>query len=330
MLYAYIKQLQRQCAQWCYIHLVVSVYSFLILVNWGIPFCPMSFVGNFVFSPVLALFLFLSTMLFFTEICFVPNSYIVWLLELVSTIWIKILKSFSSNALLIPCAQPSSILIATVACGTFIVIMLHSSYLKKNVYLCTMLIGSFLLTHQQNVETRIEQLPCANGTLHIVKTDNKLIIIDPGCLGRYISAPSFVQYTLIPHIIQTYGTNTIDHLILLQPGKLTFDATDTILQKAFIKHLYIPYWQGTLSKSGLRSFMHMKEHAIESGTTIHRLGQHEICLIKNQYTDLSIKPIQHDIKKTSIRFGVFCVGNIIDKQPVTFYPAKYNPKNKTI
>ncbi len=310
--------------KWIYVQLVISIYSFLILVSWGIPFCPMSFVGNLVFGPVLTLFLGLSTLLFFTEICFIPNGYIASLLDIVSNCWLWVLSYCSLQHLQIPCARPSILVMCTLFCAAFIVILLRTSYIKKNVYLCVMLVASFLLAGQHPINDEIEQLPCANGNLHIIKTAENLIIVDPGCLGRYISAPSFVQFTLMPHLIQKYGTNIIDHLILLQPGKLTFDAVQTIAQKGSIKHLYIPLWQGQLSKSGLISFMRMKEQVEQQGTAIHRLGNHEITLIKNKRTNLSIKPVQEEIKKTSITFEAFCVGNTIDKQPVKFYPSKYS------
>ncbi len=324
MLKKTIERLYEKLTKWIYIHLVISIYSFLILVCWGIPFCPMSFVGNLIFGPVLTLFLGLSTLLFFTELCFIPNGYIALLLDIISHSWLWTLNYYSLQHLQIPCARPSIMVMSTLFCAAFIVILLRASYIKKNVYLCLMLISSFWLAGQHPITDEIEHLPCANGNLHIVKTADHLIVVDPGCLGRYISAPSFVQFTLMPHLVQKYGTYTIDHLILLQPGKLTFDAVQAIVQKGSIKHLYIPLWQGQLSKSGLISFMRMKEQAEQQSTVIHRLNNHEITLIKNKRTNLSIKPVQEEIKKTSINFKAFCVGNTIDKQSVTFYPSKYS------
>lgn len=315
--------LSKKIERYTYIHLVVSLYSFLILVCWGIPFCPMSFVGNLIFGPILTLFLGISTLLFFTEICLIPNSYLVQLLELVSNAWLWILHSVPLQRLHIPCAQPSHIVMATLFLAGVIIVIMRTSYIKKSLYICLMLISSFILTDKQTVRHKIENLPCAHGALHIIKTSGQLIIVDPGCLGRYISAPSFVQYNLMPHLVNKYGTNTIDHLILLQPGKLTFDATQAIMQKGFIKHVYIPYWHGALSKSGLCAYMRMKELAELHETKVHRLGNHEITLLKNNITDLAIYPTQQEIKKSTITFQAFCVGNIIDKQHVTFYPAKY-------
>lgn len=322
-----IANLKRNFHRGCYVHLVVSTFSFLILVYWGIPFCLLGFIGNVIFNPVLALFLCLSTVLFFTEICLIPNSYIIYALDTLNRAWLYVMSLSTNLDLEIPCAQPSTITMGTIACGVIVVMLAQTTYAKKNLYLIAIITGGFMLSQNQVTEFCTQNLPCAKEAIHIIKQNNKLIIIDPGCLGRYLSAPSFVQYTLVPHIIQKFGTHTIEHLVLLKPGKLTFDAVLMLMQRATVKHIYIPHWQGTLSKSGLYSFMRMKEKAAFCNTRLHRLNKHDLIILHDTHGTVTIKSLQTQIQKGPIQFNAFCICHTIDKQSVTFYPSQYKPAN---
>ena len=70
----------------------------------------------------------------------------------------------------------------------------------------------------------IDSLACNKGTVTIIASSNQLIVIDPGVIGRRLSAPSWCEYTLMPHLVKKYGTTVIDQLIILQPNKIIFDA----------------------------------------------------------------------------------------------------------
>jgi hypothetical protein len=205
--------------------------------------------------------------------------------------------------------------------------LLHITHARKNALLIALLIGGFTFSQQHVVDYYNEELPCAKETLHIIKHADTLVVIDPGCLGRSLSAVSFVQYTLIPHIIQTFGTHTIDHLILLKPGKLTFDAVLALMERAKVKHIYIPVWQGSLSKSGLYTFMRIKEKAALSGTALHRLNKQELTIIHDAKATIRIKNLQSQLQKGPIQFNAFCICHTIDKQSVTLYPSQYKPSN---
>lgn len=323
----HIAHITRNFHRWCYVHLVVSTFSFLILVCWGIPFCMLGFIGNIIFNPVLALFLCLSTVLFFTEVCLIPNGPIIYALDTLSNLWLYALSLSTNLALEVPCAQPSAVTMGAIACGVIVVMLAQTTYAKKNLYLIAILTGGFMLSQQQVTEICSHDLPCAKESLRIIKQNNKLIIIDPGCLGRYLSAPSFVQYTLIPHIIQKFGTHTIEHLVLLKPGKLTFDAVLMLMQRAKVNHMYIPLWNGTLSKSGLYSFMRLKEKAATCNTELHRLNKSELTLLHDTHGTITLKPLHMQMQKGPIQFNAFCICHTIDKQSVTFYPSQYKQAN---
>ena len=96
-----------------------------------------------------------------------------------------------------------------------------------------------------HLNPQVEQIPCHNGSLTIIAHNNSLTIVDPGFLGQRISAPTWVEYTLIPLLLKKYGHTTIAHLIILQPTIITFEALDALSNHAIIETLYIPSWQGT-------------------------------------------------------------------------------------
>jgi hypothetical protein len=309
--------------RWCYVHLTVSMFSFIILVCWGIPFSLLGFLGNAIFNPVLALFLGLSSLLFFTELLYIPNTYIAYALDMLSRAWLYALTLHTNLNVEIPCAQPSVLTLATLICGTAVIMLLRITYFRKNILLVALLCCGLLVSQREVATYCTDELPCGKETMHIIKHNEQLIVIDPGCLGRSLSAISYAQHTLIPHIIQHYGTHTIDHLIILKPGKLCFDAVLALLQRTVIKHIYIPLWEGSLSKSGLFTFMHLKEQAALQETRIHRLSQQELLLVHDHNGSLLLKPLHKVICRGPIKFNAFCICHTIDKQSVTFYPSDY-------
>src|SRR5579862_7575785 len=86
--------------------LFLSLVSLPILASWGLPISLMSPIGNVIFSPLLTLFLLLSSIIFFCELFCIPNEFFVWLLELVSQVWRWGLSCTYGSAL-IACKKPA-------------------------------------------------------------------------------------------------------------------------------------------------------------------------------------------------------------------------------
>lgn len=323
MLKYYLKQLPHFFARFFYIQLVVSIYSFLITVCWGIPFCPLSFLGNLLFNPVLVLFLGLCTLLFFTELCFIPNEYIAYALDFVSYWWIYALRLGPDNNYNVSCLPPCYLLIATITCATFVIVIQATTYTKKCCSLLLVITLSFCYMTGHKSPAGMIALPCNKGEIHAVPLDNKLVIIDQGYLGRYASAESYVEYTLLPTICQQYGTRTIDHLILLQINATTFKAITKLLELASVKHIYVPVWQGTCTKAMITHFMRMKHIACKKNCLIHRL-QEEYYSIAQHVTDyIELERINQQISSSCITYNCYMITGNIDNQKFTFYPAQY-------
>lgn len=324
MFTTYITKLKNHFARLFYIQLVMSIYSMIIVVFWGIPFCPLSFLGNIFFSPVITVFLGLCSLLFFTELCFIPNTYIIYLLETLTTWWIYILQLGSTTAYNITFAKPSYLLIVTIAYATFFIIIQPINYRKKNIYLISILgIGFWLMAHPQNSHPPIISIACAQGHLYMIKNKNELTIVDPGNLGRYASATSYVEYTLLPTIRMHYGTETIDHMILLQPSKNLFQAMNRLLQLATVKHIYIPIWSGEETQKMSHTFIKMKELAQNKKCTIHRLSKSDYSIIFCQNTTMELQRLNEQLKTSHFSYEAYALIGTIDNQSFTFYPAKY-------
>ena len=166
-------------------------------------------------------------------------------------------------------------------------------------------------------------LPCNTGEIHVIPIHNELIIVDQGYLGRYSSAESYVEYTLLPAIAQQYGTRTIDHLILLQINATTFKAVIKLLELATVKHIYVPIWQGSCKKTMLMHFMRIKNIAAQRGCLIHRL-QAEYCLITQHVTNyIELNRVNQQLVSSSITYNCYMISGNIDNQKFTFYPAQY-------
>jgi hypothetical protein len=114
------------------------------------------------------------------------------------------------------------------------------------------------------------------------------MLLDPGFLGSHLSASSFVEFTLAPNIIKKVGTATIDHLVVLQPSQLTFEAMYALSNACQLKRIYMPFWDGTMSRGQKRAYARFMESVrhnniqvmrIRNGTVIE-LGLDKIQLIE--------------------------------------------------
>lgn len=329
MFSTYIKQLQYYLIRLCYIQLVISIYSFLILSRWGISFSLLSIVGNLLFNPVLVVFLCLCTLLFFTELFFIPNGYVIYLIEFLCSWWHYILMLGSTNAYNVTSAKPSLLILITAACATFMVIMHKSTYLTKIIYLLLIFGCSFWLASHIPHTNEIRAVPCAQGNLYVGRIGDECILIDPGYLGRYASASSYVEHTIIPLMAQQYSSSTIDHVILLQPGKLLFEAMIRLFEKVKINHIYIPIWHDKTPGNVRSMYMRMKAVALQKDCIIHHLTPKELTIIKSSQHCLVIRSLEQLLASSSITYRAHGILGTIDKQPFTIYPAKYTSKTLT-
>src|SRR5437763_195216 len=75
------------------LQLFITLFSLPLLISWGIPLSLLSPLGNLIFGPVLTIFLFLSSLIFFSELIGIPNGLLIALLEKITTWWLCIMHA---------------------------------------------------------------------------------------------------------------------------------------------------------------------------------------------------------------------------------------------
>lgn len=260
------------------IQLVMTIVSLLVLVNWGLPISLLSPIGNMLFSPICTAFLALSSIIFFLEIFYIPNAFFIYLLEKVTNFWLFLAQDFGNKSLM-AFTQPSVLFTIIIAILT-ILILIHKKInsLNKSIFaLSTLLLLSCIyLKIGQTNKTFIKHIKINKdnnyntGYVTFIYKKGKTTILDTGAMGRRISAENFVNYTLVPEIIKSSGVTTIDNIIILKPGKLTFDAVIQLCKSFVVKNINMRPIQGKKFKKGLkRSFFKLEKTCKNNGTKLN-------------------------------------------------------------
>lgn len=322
----WIFKAKRYLLRFLQVQLFITAVSLPILISWGLPISIMSPIGNLLFFPVLVLFLLLSSIIFFTELFFVPNGLFVWGLEKLAVAWTTVMSFGSSSGWLIGFKTPPTAVLVIIPVLAFLIIKNKKtgSVGRSIIFLMLLLTCSFVYLKLINkAETFIEQIECNNGQVTIIHKNGTTAVIDPGVIGRRISAPSWIEYNFAQHFIKTAGTNKIDHLIVLQPNIVTFNAIEKFCKVMQVGTLYLPYWDGTLNKNAWRSFFFAKRAAERQGTKIVRIGKRNTQIKLCDEAHFSIEPLEAEISYQEATFPALRVEGRVDNETFTIYSSKY-------
>lgn len=212
------------------LQLLISIVILPILIAWGLPISTMSIIGNLVFSQFLTAFIFVSALLFTSDIFGIPNYYIAQTLELVTNIWHYFL-SFGSAQLLVGFSfwiLPISAFLAVAACGLYYVKMPFQKHrIAWLIFFCATTPIIHTLCSKKNQHVTIMQ---GAQKMHIIKTHGKIYAFDCGALGARPSSQSWIEYTLMPTMIKTMGATHLDMLILCKSNSRTQQAAQNLMQ----------------------------------------------------------------------------------------------------
>jgi uncharacterized RDD family membrane protein YckC len=327
-----ITQKIASCRIWLFrfiqLQLFLTLLSLPILICWGIPFSLLSPLGNLIFGPALTLFLFVSSLLFFSELISIPNAWLVYGLEKITHYWLMIMHA-DSQRWLIGFIKPSILVLILLALATMSIMLIKkTATLYKSIIGFTLLFCCFAgyLALRNQTHACIQTIACNKGALSILKDNNETVVIDPGYLGSSSTAASWAQYTFMPSFIKDCGTTRIDHFILLHPSGFTFQALESLCTKMAIKNLYLVYWDGEMKKSGLHSYGRLKRASTIGKTTLHRIGK-KTTAITIGTTNILLEPLPSLIAYQDITYPAMAVRTQIDNQNITIYSAKYINKN---
>lgn len=300
----YVNSFINKLLKFIHLQLFITLMSLPIFLAWGLPISLMAAVATFLFSPFLTAFLLISSLIFFTELLYLPNNLLIWLLEYVTDVWLY-LMSFEHQCWLIGFTKPSFwflILLPLLTIG--IMLSKHIKTQKQSSLFLTLLLlitVGYLKWLQIPTQLTIN-IPCNNGEVTFMHKNNKTFIIDPGFIGQRFSAPSWVQYTLIPEIIKQTGSTTLDYVIILKPGTIILEALTTLCSNIKVKTLYYPYWSGDMTPSEKRNWGLLQKTLQEHGTILKRIGKYTI----NIDNLVSIAPQDKQIKTSNKTYAQIC------------------------
>lgn len=313
--------------QFIQLQLFITLFSLPILIAWGLPLSILSPIGNLIFSPVLTLFLFLSCLIFFCEIFFIPNKPLIYLLEIISRWWLGILQ-IPDKRWLIGFTHPPIPLLIALPCLTLGVLLCKKTCtLPRSIFCFTVLItGLILYSSSLQPKNNYYNLHCNKGTVHIFQKSNTITVVDPGYLGSRGSSLSWAQYTLIPYLLKKTGSTVIDHLILLKPGTFLFQAVTQLTRCITIKNVYLILWEGPMNKNGLYAYSLLKKILHEKNITLIRFGTAPITIPIPSNSPITILPLNTSITHRDVSFTACSVQTQIDNNNITFYSAQYKHK----
>ncbi len=226
------------------IQLFISLISWPFLAAWGLPFAPAGLIGNFIYAPFLIVFLLLSSCICFTELFYLPNGFLIYLLELLTTLWQSILSSGTRSWLFLGAHPPFSItlLLPFIA---FCIILYKPLTSSRRIFALSIvyLIAGCIVPHLYTSTDLHLHIPYYTQELTLIRSQNHTTLIDPGIIGRHLSAPKKISYTLLPLLIKQ-GITKLDSIIIPKPSYMVFEALSRLISSFPVKAIYIPSWQG--------------------------------------------------------------------------------------
>ncbi len=313
----------RWLMRFLHMQLFITLGSLPILIYWGLPVSIMSPVGNLLFTPFLMAFLLLSSAIFFLELLCIPNGYLAYLLEKTVEWWSWTLK-YNCSTWLLSFAKPSIIFFIALLGATFFIVHHKklSSPPRSIIGFSLLLMITFGYLKLKSTHIHYLAVPCNNGALSIVRDQNKTVLIDPGVLGQRSSSTSWIEYTLLPELNKAFGTNTIDHLVIMQPGTLTLEAIANICNQTMVNTIHLISWQGTAQKSFYRNYGIMKKIVQEKNVKIYRLGKRKHNIKLSDASCITILPLEKTLHYQDCTFPALQARIEIDNQEINIYSAK--------
>ncbi|MGB8367573.1 MAG: hypothetical protein WCD44_04405, partial [Candidatus Babeliales bacterium] len=278
------------------------------------------------------LFLFLSSVIFFLELVYLPNNWLIQLLEYTNSCWSFILD-WEQTSWLKGFIKPSPLILVFIPLSAFFTI--HYKYTHKptrNIISlgCLFIIIYCGLTYLQKPSQVIHTLPCRKKEITLIYQNNQTVFIDPGTLAGHSALQSWLSYTLIPYLIGSTGKLIIDHAIILQPSARVFEALALLCTKVEIKNFYLPWWENQMPKNAWHHFFAFQRAVKETGCTLVRLNKKKITLKFDEHNFIHLNPQNEYLQYNTATYPVVQVEGIIDKQPFHLYPNQANKKNKVL
>ena len=310
------------------LQLYLTLISGPILVYWGLPVSIASPIGNILFHPLLTAFLFLSSLIFFCQILHIPHAIFVLALQKTSRSF-HYLLGFGSQQWLVGFAKPPLWTLVALPIATGLIFCYKKTRTPYRS-IGSLLTLSFLFGAYLNYIANpcpIASIACNQGHVSLVYTNKQVVLIDPGVLGARLAPSSWVEFTLVPTIIKMTGQTTIEHLIILQPSQLTFDAISALCNACRVKKIYMPLWHGSMTQGQKRSYAQLMESVKINNTQFIRI--HSDTAIELGTEKLTLSPKQQTIKSKEMAYKAWHVSGTIKATQLDCFSQKLHKKSVT-
>ncbi len=251
--------------------LVITLVSMPILIHWGLPISKMSFIGNLIFLPILTIFLVISSLIFFTEILNIPNSFFIYLLNKTTYIWELLLKN-GQKSWLTGFSKVSFIILLIIPILTFLIINNKNinTQLKKILSLGLLLIVFTTILRISNNYSQTNEISLYD-KIFITKTKNNQIKIkDCGMFAKKQSVDKFVEFELKSEIIKNFGTLKVKTLSVKNAGLRVFKGIIACSKFFEIKKVKLPFFDKKLTPYGWKMFFEMKNELLKNNIKLIR------------------------------------------------------------
>lgn len=323
----YLGRFAHSLLTFMHVQLFITLISMPILLYWGMPLSILSFAGNFLFGPILTLFLLFSSLIFFCELLHIPATIFIFLLEKLTHYWLAFMQ-IPSHSMLVALPKPPFIFACIIALVAFAILhckKIDTSSKSIAAYSALLLCSGIALAFSSHWAPCIQTVACNKGETTLIY-QKQLVLIDPGFIGQRLSAPNWCEYTLMPYLAKEYGTTTIDHFIVLQPNGIIFDALARLLEKITIKKIYMPVWQGTLPKHWWRHYFRLLQQCKNADCDLIRLPQAGTRTLYLDKDILTITTLEHTISSHEFSYSAYCITGRVDNKEINIKSRKIDNK----
>jgi len=257
------------------LQIFLSLLSFPLIAMWGLPISKMSVLGNLFFTPCVILFVAISTVIFFTELVYIPNDIFIMFLEYLTDAWYYFL-SWGKKSWVI--GIPDDMIPFTCMLGVCaLLIVCHKRWgqLLESTCLLSLLYGSFFTVwYCMAPRPSISSLTKGKSELILVCSNGRTLLYDNDYLRKIQSSESWAEYTMIPLLVRKTGTIVIDIIWLNSFSPKVIAVLTSLMEYAQVRTIKIPYFVETLSQEQWRDFFRMYEKAKQEGIMIERSATH--------------------------------------------------------
>ena len=216
-----------------YLQLFLTLFTWPLLLAWGLPLSVVTVIGNVAFNPVVGLFLFISSLAFFCQLLGIPHGILLMGIEWLSQGWLWVLDHGSPTVLV---AFPTPCLLILLALPVAGLLVIYSAWGKRTVIATAILFGlvvgggwglkQFVAAHDK-IAVKV-----GNKKVWAVKWREEWVIVDAdGVLRWQRSAENWTAFTLLPELARRGGVRGYSKVILLQPTVAAARAASLIAQR---------------------------------------------------------------------------------------------------